>query len=150
MNKITKKEFSSGAVLYTEKEGVRYYVLIVEPNGSYGFPKGHIRHGESVKDCALREIKEETGIDATLIPNFKRTIKYVVLGHSLKQVTFFLGYFDENEQELSPIDSHIKQAKLYTREEAIKLLKFQQIKDILTEVDFMLDLKDGKDESRSS
>ena len=35
-----KREFSCGAILFTKnKEGKREYVLIMEANGSYGFPK---------------------------------------------------------------------------------------------------------------
>ena len=89
-----KREYSCGAVLYTVDEGVRKYVLIMEPNGAYGFPKGHKRRTEDDIDCALREIKEETGIDATILPNFKRTIKYNVFGKSLKEVTYFVATYN--------------------------------------------------------
>jgi len=43
-------------------------ILVVHPtNGSwnksaYGIPKGGIEHGESEKEAAIRELKEETGI----------------------------------------------------------------------------------------
>ena len=32
--------------------------------GHWGFPKGHQDAGESEKETAIRELKEETGIDA--------------------------------------------------------------------------------------
>ena len=32
-------------------------------DGQYGVPSGHLDEGESVTDCAIREIKEEVGID---------------------------------------------------------------------------------------
>ena len=31
-------------------------------SGDWGFPGGHLEHGESVADCALRELTEETGL----------------------------------------------------------------------------------------
>ena len=136
-----KREFSCGAVLYTVDEGKRKYVLIMEPNGSYGFPKGHRRRTEEDIDCALREIKEETGIDATILPNFKRTIKYNIFGKSVKEVTYFVATY--NNQDLIPQDKNILEAKKYDLDAALSLLKFQQVKDILVEIDYMLSMKEN-------
>ena len=135
------REFSCGAVLFTKRNGAIEYVLIMEPNGSYGFPKGHRRSKETDVDCALREIKEETGIDAEILPGFKRTIKYKVFNKSIKEVTYFLATYDEDEQSLNPLDNHILQARTYPIDGAKDLLKFQQLKDILVEADFILNLK---------
>lgn len=30
--------------------------------GTWGFPGGHLEHGEDLHDCALREVMEETGM----------------------------------------------------------------------------------------
>ena len=136
-----KREFSCGAVLYTVDNGVRKYVLIMEPNGSYGFPKGHRRRYEKDVDCALREIKEETGIDAEILPNFKRTIKYNIFNKSIKEVTYFVAKYEN--QDLNPQDKNILEAKMYDLDSALSLLKFPQVKDILVEIDYMLSLKDN-------
>lgn len=47
-------------------------VLLGKRKGSHGehtwsFPGGHLEYFEKVKDCALRELKEETGINGELI-----------------------------------------------------------------------------------
>ena len=54
---------SAGAVLYTFIDGVRHYVLVREKNGSYGLPKGHVEPGETLPQTALREVREETGLE---------------------------------------------------------------------------------------
>ena len=50
------REFSCGAVLFTKRDGNTEYVLIMEPNGSYGFPKGHRRSKETRPDQVIRNI----------------------------------------------------------------------------------------------
>lgn len=52
-------------------------ILLGRVNSTYQFPGGHLEEGESLEECLLREIKEETGINInnfTLKPFF--LIKY--------------------------------------------------------------------------
>ena len=53
-----------GGILHTIYEGVDYYALVQgRHTGKWSFPKGHLQHGETGPECALREIAEETGLD---------------------------------------------------------------------------------------
>ncbi|MGM9969029.1 MAG: bis(5'-nucleosyl)-tetraphosphatase [Anaeroplasma sp.] len=131
-----KKEYSCGAVLYTIENGNIFYVLVKEPNGSYGFPKGHRRYNETEQECAVREIHEETGIDATLIPGYKRTIRYSLINKNIKEVTYFLASYIN--QDIKPLDNDILEANKYSLDTAISLLKFSQLKDILLEMDYII------------
>ena len=47
---------SAGAVLYTEDGGVRQYVLVMEKNGSFGLPKGHVKTAETLAETTKREV----------------------------------------------------------------------------------------------
>ena len=71
------EEVSCGAVLYKKEDGLKY-LLILDRNGNYGFPKGHVEAGETFKETALREIKEETGVDALLDDGFLYSISYPI------------------------------------------------------------------------
>ncbi|MBQ9124988.1 MAG: NUDIX domain-containing protein [Acholeplasmatales bacterium] len=132
-------EYSSGAILFTNEDGKRKYVLVMEANGSYSFPKGHLEKNETHLEAAIREIKEETGVDAVIIPGLKRTIKYKVPNGNFKEVVYFVARYEN--QELNPTEKDILSAKKYDLEAAKALLKFDQLKDILIEIDFMLDMK---------
>lgn len=132
-------EYSSGAILFTNENGQRKYVLVMEANGSYSFPKGHLEQNETHIEAAIREIKEETGVDAALIPGIKRTIKYKVPNGNYKEVVYYVAKYEN--QELNPTEKDILLAKKYDLETAKSLLKFEQLKDILVEVDYILDIK---------
>ncbi|MBR6598855.1 MAG: NUDIX domain-containing protein, partial [Oscillospiraceae bacterium] len=68
-------EKSCGGVVYRKSHGNLEILLIKHINsGHWSFPKGHIEANETEQETALREIKEETGIDVVLDPSFRETV----------------------------------------------------------------------------
>ena len=68
-------EKSCGAIVFTHENGIRKYVIIRETGiyqGYCGFPKGHMEAGETEQDTAIREVKEETGLDVELLDGFRQ------------------------------------------------------------------------------
>ena len=57
------KEYSYGVCPYLIHED-NVYIMLIQPKGhkEYGFSKGKIELGETIEDCAIRELFEETGI----------------------------------------------------------------------------------------
>jgi len=57
------KEFSAGAVIFKRKDnGILFLAVCSARNKIWGFPKGHLDPGETEKEAATREIKEETNL----------------------------------------------------------------------------------------
>lgn len=85
-------EKSCGAIIfYTGKNNTRI-LLVKNNNGRYwSFPKGHIEIGETEKETAIREIKEETGLDVEIKEGFREVSDYCPFGKIRKHVVFFLA-----------------------------------------------------------
>lgn len=132
-------EKSCGAVLYKIENNERKYVLVFESNNRYIFPNAHIENGESMIETAKREILEETGIEATFIQNLKRCIRYNVRKNFVKEVTYLVAKY--SNQELLPLDKDIISVKAYPLEVALNLLQNKELKNILIEIDFILESK---------
>lgn len=57
-----QRETSAGGIVYRLEEAAPLFLLIRDSYGNWGFPKGHVERGESAEDAALREVREETGL----------------------------------------------------------------------------------------
>lgn len=71
-------------------EGLRY-LLLLQTNGFWSFPKGHMEAFEQETETALRELKEETGLDAVLRSDIREMVSYPMGGGRVKQVVVFPG-----------------------------------------------------------
>jgi 8-oxo-dGTP pyrophosphatase MutT (NUDIX family) len=50
-------------IVFVDSASSTYLLVLVEKSNKWGFPKGSIDPGETELNCALREFKEETGIE---------------------------------------------------------------------------------------
>jgi 8-oxo-dGTP pyrophosphatase MutT (NUDIX family) len=55
-------ETSAGGVIYRRSNGAAQVLLIRDAYSHWGFPKGHLEQGETAAEAALREVREETGL----------------------------------------------------------------------------------------
>lgn len=102
-------EKSCGAIVYRKFHGNVELLLIKNTNGGHwSFPKGHVEKGETEEETALREIKEETGIDVVLDTSFRQVITYAPKKEIVKDVIYFLAKaitydYTPQEEEIAQI-----------------------------------------------
>ena len=70
-------EKSVGLVVYRDVPEGKAYLLLQYLGGHWDFPKGHVKKGESEKETAARELREETHIaDAEINDQFRDRVQY--------------------------------------------------------------------------
>ena len=134
------QEKSCGAVVFKrQKDGTSKYLVLHYIAGHWDFPKGKQEKNEKEEQTAVREIKEETGLeDVDFIDGFKESVKYFFKKGEetiFKEVIFFLAETHSDEIVIS--SEHIGYAWL-NHEHAHKKLTFNNSKELVTKADHFL------------
>lgn len=127
---------SFGTIPIIHKDNHWYVFLIQHRNGKHwGFPKGHKENDEEAKDTAIRELKEETGLEYVkdlFKEPFKEFYRFNKNGQTVeKTVTYFLVEV-KGEVQLDP--KEILDGGWFLFEEAAKKITFSQNLSLLNQV----------------
>jgi 8-oxo-dGTP pyrophosphatase MutT (NUDIX family) len=126
-----RREFSAGGVVVRRVRG-EWRLAAIRPGGKenvWALPKGLIGKGESAADTAVREVEEETGVQARLLGKLG-DVRYVYTWRGervFKVVSFFLLRYARGR--LGDIPEHFRHEVAETRwlplAEAPRLLSYK-------------------------
>lgn len=116
---ISLLEKSCGVVPYRMRNGQVEYLLLMQNNGTWSFPKGHTEPGETELQTAYRELQEETGLSAELIPESRASLVYPLSELIHKELVLYLG---EVRGDLLLQKAEIAYHKWVTKDELKQLL----------------------------
>jgi 8-oxo-dGTP pyrophosphatase MutT (NUDIX family) len=127
-----EREFSAGGVVVRSIQG-RPHVAAIRPRGKgegvWALPKGNIDPGESPPETAVREVREETGVEGRLVEKLG-DVRYVYTRRGglrvFKVVSFFLlragrGRIDEIDESMR---IEVAEARWLPLEDAPHLLAY--------------------------
>ena len=119
------KEVSCGIIVFDEEK-----VLLIKHNGGHtSFPKGHMEEGETLKETAVRETLEETGIEAEIKSEVCFINTYTPKENYIKDVLFFIGAKVNGQPR--PQLEEVSLCDFFSYEDAIKELTYDIDKEIL-------------------
>ena len=134
---MVRDEFSAGGIVLRPRADGGWDVLLIATHGGerWSLPKGHVEPGESEAEAAVREVREETGVEAEIIAPVD-TVEYwyrwkgpegSVLIH--KRVTFFLMRYRSGD-----VRNHgweVDDARWFPLEEALNKVTYKEEKELL-------------------
>ena len=130
----------AGAVVYSENDGQMYLALVHDIFGHWTLSKGKIEEGETVEVGAVRELKEEMGLDVVIEAELGMN-EYVAsnpeLGKVRKQVHYFLAsspYSDITLEQKGGLDD----ARWFRVADILELNFYEDILPIVTKAVTML------------
>lgn len=129
----TKLQFSAGGVAFRKQGGQLEVVLIsVGVDNRWQLPKGLVDTGESTEDAAVREVREEAGIDTELVERIDK-VEYWYFSKEQSQrvryhkfVYFYLLRYKSGD--VSRHDHEVNEAQWVEIDDAIKMLAFDSEK----------------------
>lgn len=130
-----RSEYSAGAFIYRKNaSGIELLLLKRKGSDAYDLPKGHLEKGESAEQAAIREIKEETGLDAAFLPYFQVSTHYMFTRKKKrisKNVKFFISTAQGGRVIISDEHRGYKWCNIH---KAAALLKYKDLLQILPQV----------------
>jgi 8-oxo-dGTP pyrophosphatase MutT (NUDIX family) len=128
----TRNEYSAGGAVISLRNGQPYVAMIATRGRTrWGLPKGAVAAGETSEAAALREVFEETGLQAEIV-RLLDTIEYFFrAGDTLirKKVDFYLMVHTGGE--LKPQLSEVDDVEWVELSEAIQRASFPSEKKLL-------------------
>jgi len=129
----TRNEHSSGGAVIDLRDGVPFVAMIATRGRSrWGLPKGAVSPGETSEQAALREVQEETGLDAEVI-GLLDTIEYFFRAGDVlikKSVDFYLMRFTGGT--MTPQLSEVDDVEWVALPEAIQRASFDSERKLLS------------------
>src|SRR6266498_4905159 len=133
---VTMDQVSAGGVAFRrDKSKLQIAIVSVKPSLRWQLPKGIVDPGETPEITAVREVREEAGVETDLLELIE-TVEYwyqrVQYGKRIryhKYVHFYLLSYKSGE--VSDHDHEVAESRWVSFDEAIEMLAFKSERDVV-------------------
>lgn len=137
-----KKKYSSGGVIFRGiNSAVDVVLVLVKGKKTWCLPKGLINKGEEEPDAALREVREETGLDGEILKKIGQISYWFNLRDETvkvnKTVHFYLIKFLGGDTQ--DHDDEVDEARWFPIDQALRKLSFKSERDIMQKAKGMIE-----------
>ncbi|HSQ43960.1 MAG TPA: NUDIX domain-containing protein [Ginsengibacter sp.] len=146
LHEIEKKEFHAGIILHEnfnklKKEFFKHFklvkaagglvknkageILLIFRRGKWDLPKGKLDNSETLEECALREVQEETGLMKIEIENEINTTyhTYVEFGKHILKESHWYKMFSKGKEDIKPqVEEDITEIRWVKKQDLKKYL----------------------------
>lgn len=137
-------EESSFGVLPLEKSGTEWKIFLIKSKsgGYWGFPKGKPHANESPRQSAIRELKEETGLDLDSFLTEDPLVEKYTYSFKGRQIVKTVSYFPALVSGTVSLQlEEVQAGQWVTFDQAQQLLTYEEAQQILLLIRELL--KDG-------
>lgn len=133
ISEVVREPTAGGIVFRKNDKGQVEILLIQDAKNRWTIPKGHIEEGETAKETAEREIKEETGLQELKVLNWLGKINFRYRRQQslvLMTTEIFLVQGLGNTNKLKPED-WMNGIKWFSANEALDKIEYEDIGKII-------------------
>lgn len=137
----TREQTSAGGVVVRDAGGLQ--VCLINPAGRrvWGLPKGGVEPGETYGETAVREVREETGIDASLDGELGTIDYWFYSRESRTRIHKTVHYFlmRAGGGDVSDHDHEVSEARWLSVSDALDLMSYPNEREIVRKAVAALD-----------
>ena len=139
----TLNQVSAGGVVYRGSgDNTEVVIIRAVPEKRWQLPKGLIDDGETPEEAAVREVREESGMNAEIIASLE-TIEYWFTANwdnNVRRIHKFVHFFlmQYKDGDGSDHDHEVDEVRWVTVDEALRTLNFPTERDLVRKAAAMI------------
>lgn len=144
MSKVpTKLQISAGGVAYRKAaKHIEIALISVGDEARWQLPKGLVDKGESTEDAAVREVREEAGIDTEVVERIDKVEYWYFWNEGGQRVRYHkFVYFYLLRYKSGDVDDHdeeVNEARWVEIDEALGLMAFDSERKVVEKARTMI------------